>query len=77
MRSWFTQRPAASPKKQDDEAQAQAAQMLSAAEGALNKLRVATQEDWPLLNQATRLVLELEKHAMKLDSEELRAVWRR
>ena len=77
MRSWFSrsspaQDPAARAGDQD------VGTILGQAQDALNRLRLQVAPDWPLLNQATRLVQQVDGAVMRMSSDDdMKGVWRR
>lgn len=68
---------AANAGKQHASDDAEAAALLQQAEQALNQLRVASGEDFPLLNQATRLVQAVDGCVAGMRDGEGRLAWRR
>lgn len=84
MRSFFSRftadsaspaSPAATARKASEDAEA--SQLLSQASEALDQLRVATSEDWPLLNKTTRLVQQLDACVSGLRDTDKKLAWRR
>ncbi|KAL0047708.1 hypothetical protein WJX82_009972 [Trebouxia sp. C0006] len=63
-------------KRSPSQADQQMPEMLGKAEKLLNRLRSSTQHDFPLLNNATRLVQLLEGAVTKMPENDMKGVWR-
>ncbi|KAL0028763.1 hypothetical protein WJX79_005643 [Trebouxia sp. C0005] len=63
-------------KRSPSQGDQQMPEMLGKAEKLLNRLRSSTQHDFPLLNEATRLVQLLEGAVTKMPESDMKGIWR-
>ncbi|KAK9826333.1 hypothetical protein WJX74_009762 [Apatococcus lobatus] len=76
MKSWFQSKPKTSKISSDQSAEQNTPQLLATAEGHLKQLRNSAQANFPLLNEATRLVQQIEGSVSKMGQGDMRDIWR-